>query len=85
MALPSEPVVAHHPEIVAFCRVLSVAPRTHSVRHAECDYTVFCFSDAADAVRFRERWGGEPFDPRDKGKGNEWFKWRKGPSASRRD
>jgi hypothetical protein len=35
------------------------------------------FADAAHAERFRARFGGEPFDPKDRGRGSAWLLWRK--------
>ena len=60
-----------------FCRDLSLAPRGHTVRWGSGDYIVFCFADPAHADRFRERFGGEHFDPRDRGRGNNWYQWRR--------
>jgi hypothetical protein len=60
-----------------FCRVLSLAPRGHSVRRGDKDYVVFCFADRAHAELFQERFGGEHFDPKDRGRGLNWAQWRK--------
>jgi hypothetical protein len=40
---------------------------------------VFCFADAGHATLFRARFGGEPFDPRHRGRGAAWARWRKPP------
>jgi len=47
------------------------------LRRDDVTYRVFCFVDAAHAERFRQRFGGEPFDPKDRGRGSAWFVWRK--------
>jgi hypothetical protein len=60
-----------------FCRVLSLAPRGHSVRRRDADYVVFCFAERVHAELFRERFGGEHFDPKDRGRGSNWVHWRK--------
>ena len=60
-----------------FCRDLSLAPRGHTVRSGNGDYIVFCFADPAHADRFRVRFGGEHVDPRDRGRGNNWYQWRR--------
>jgi hypothetical protein len=60
-----------------FCGDLSLAPRGHTVRWGSGNHIVFCFADPAHADRFRERFGGEHFDPRDRGRGNNWYQWRR--------
>jgi len=40
-------------------------------------YHVVCFANALRAERFREAWGGERFDPKDRGRGSACFHWRK--------
>jgi hypothetical protein len=37
---------------------------------------VFCFAEKSHADLFRERFGGEPFDPSSRGRGNAWNVWR---------
>jgi hypothetical protein len=51
-----------------FCRDLSLCPRGHTFRRDDTDYVVFCFADAAHAQRFRERFSGERFEPKDRGR-----------------
>jgi hypothetical protein len=34
---------------------------------------IFCFADVSHAERFRERFGSEPFDPKDRGRGSAWL------------
>jgi hypothetical protein len=60
-----------------FCRDLSLCPRGYTVRREDIDYRVFCFADPAHADLFRERFGGEPFDPQDRGRGAAWIRWGK--------
>jgi hypothetical protein len=55
---------------------LSVCGRHHSVVKNDEWQTVFCFSDKAHADLFRERFGGEPFDPSSRGRGHSWQVWR---------
>jgi len=43
-----------------FCVGLSLAPRNHSVVIDDRWHVVFCFSDKADAEKFKLRFGGEP-------------------------
>jgi len=47
------------------------------VRRDDVTYSVFCFADVAHAELFCERFGGERFDPKDRGRGSAWFLWRK--------
>jgi hypothetical protein len=59
-----------------FCRNLSVAPRGHSVVKNEEWYKVFCFADPTHADMFLSRFEGEHFDPKLRGRGPSWMKWR---------
>ncbi|MBO0755514.1 MAG: hypothetical protein J2P54_06610 [Bradyrhizobiaceae bacterium] len=78
VAVPADQVAGENYNIKhEFCRVLSLAPRGHSVRRGHTDYVVFCFADPAHAGMFRERFGGEPFDPKDRGRGSHWAQWQK--------
>jgi len=51
------------------------APRQHSVRRDDRDY-VFCFATDTDARCFKALFGGETFNPKDRGHGAKWFEWR---------
>jgi hypothetical protein len=51
-----------------FCDGLSLCPRTHSFRRDDADMLVFCFALRAHADQFRDRFGGEVFDPKDRPK-----------------
>ena len=55
---------------------LSVCGRHHSIVKADQWHIVFCFSDKAHTDLFRERFGGEPFDPSSRGRGHNWQIWR---------
>ena len=55
---------------------LSVCGRHHSVFKDDQWHTVLCFSDKTHAEVFRERFGGEPFDPASRGRGHKWHLWR---------
>ena len=60
-----------------FGDALSLCPRGHCVRHDEQWFNVYCFADAADAEKFTTRFGGEKFDPAQRGKGQNWMQWKK--------
>jgi hypothetical protein len=60
-----------------FCNDLSLCPGGHSVTYEGCWYHVYCFAQAADAERFMRRFGGEKFDPKQRGRGSNWAKWNK--------
>ncbi|YBV97124.1 hypothetical protein M1D80_09570 [Phyllobacteriaceae bacterium JZ32] len=68
-----------HDEIAALAKELLAAPLGHSVRHEGQWYTVYCFTDPESANTFRERFDGVPFNPKDRGKGTDWSRWRKLP------
>ena len=63
--------------IHAFCENLSLCPRGHSVFHDGRRYNVYCFANPIDADAFMRRFGGEKFDPKQRGKGSNWAKWNK--------
>jgi len=60
-----------------FCKDLSLCPRGHSVIHEGAWFHVYCFAEASDAEQFMRRFGGEKFDPRQRGKGSNWARWNK--------
>ena len=60
-----------------FCKDLSLCPRGHSVFHEGEWYHVHCFAEASDAEKFMRRFGGETFDPKQRGKGSNWARWNK--------
>jgi hypothetical protein len=59
------------------CCELSLCARGHTVQRDDIRYHIFCFADATHAERFRIRFGGDPFDSKDRGRGSAWFLWRK--------
>jgi hypothetical protein len=65
----------------AFCARLMKCHRGHSVFFEDRHYTVHCFATRVGAQTFMGRYGGEWFDPRDRGRGINWNKWFKGKSA----
>lgn len=77
VALPADAVHEHFYVVYGFCRGLSLCSRGHTVRREEMEYVVFCFAEAADADLFRERFDGERFHPKGRGRGSEWLMWRK--------
>jgi len=60
-----------------FCKGLSLCPRGHSVMWEDEWYKVFCFAEPVHAERFMARFGGEPFDQRQRGKGVHWARWKR--------
>jgi len=63
-------------EIHEFCKDLSLCSRGHSVFDMEW-FHVYCFVEAADAEKFRARFGGERFNPQERGKGASWARWNR--------
>jgi hypothetical protein len=77
VALHADKVKGVGGEIIReFCRDLSLSPRGRSVARDDGWYVVFCFADPAQADLFRERVGGERFEPKDCGRGHSWHIWR---------
>ena len=64
-------------EIHDFCKHLTLCNRGHSLFHDKEWFNVSCFSDPADADKFRQRFGGEKFNPAQRGKGANWADWNK--------
>jgi hypothetical protein len=63
--------------IYDFDKDLSICPRGHSVFHGGEWFNVYCFAEAADAEKFMQQFGGEAFDPTQRGKGSNWARWNK--------
>jgi hypothetical protein len=40
-------------------------------------FKVYCFKESEHADLFRARFGGETFDPKQRGKGARWARWMK--------
>src|SRR5258707_1001420 len=53
----------------AFCLDLSVCERHYSVFHEDKWWIVYRFADPEHAEKFRIRFGGERFNPKDRGRG----------------
>ncbi len=51
-----------------FCKDLTLCSRGHSVFDGEW-FHVYCFAKPEDAEKFMQHFGGEKFDPRQRGKG----------------
>lgn len=60
-----------------FCKDLSLCPRRHSVFHDDEWWNVYRFAEAEHAEKFMHRFGGEKFDPRQRGKGSSWATWKR--------
>jgi hypothetical protein len=69
-------------EIHEFCADPTLCSRGHSLYHDGQWFHVYCFS-ATDAQKFLERFGGEKFDPAERGSGAGWPSWRKRAPGSR--
>lgn len=72
-----------HEEITVECAGRSRCDRGHAVFHDGSWWNINCFADPADAAWFLKRFGGELFDPRDRGRGTSWARWHKGRAAER--
>jgi hypothetical protein len=59
-------------EIHEFCRDLTLCSRGHALHHDGQWFHVYCFEEAADAQKFMERFGGEKFNPMERGRGANW-------------
>jgi hypothetical protein len=51
--------------------------RGHAVFHDGQWFNVYCFSDPANAEKFTLKFGGQKFDPKQRGKESDWARWRK--------
>lgn len=67
----------------AFCAKLMRCTRYHSVFHEDKHYLVHCFATKAGAEAFLERFGGEWFDPRERGRGVNWSRWNRGSASAK--
>jgi hypothetical protein len=52
-------------------------PLGHAVFRDKEWFHVYCFSDPADADKFLQNFGGEKFNPAQRGKGTNWARWNK--------
>jgi hypothetical protein len=64
-------------EIHEFCKHLSICSRGHAIVHAGEWFNVYCFAKADDAENFMQRFGGERFDPKQRGRGSNRARWKK--------
>jgi hypothetical protein len=64
-------------DIHEFCAPLTLCSRGHSLYHDGQWFHVYCFKEHADAQKFLERFGGEKFDPAERGRGANWARWRR--------
>jgi hypothetical protein len=78
VALPaSASLKGGYAAIHEFCKELSLCSRGHAVFHGGQWFNVYCFSERGDAEKFMQRFAGEWFDPRQRGKGSNWAQWGK--------
>jgi len=78
VALPADFITGPKQQFIEHAKsALGGCPRGHSVRHNDVGYVVFCFASRESADTFRELFNGEPFNPKDRGRGNSWWEWRK--------
>jgi hypothetical protein len=78
VAVPAQQCLGARTTVIhEFCKNLSLCPRGHSVMWEDKWYQVYCFKEPAHAVRFMARFGGETFDPRQRGRGRRWARWKK--------
>ena len=64
-------------EIHEFCKGLTLCTRGHAVFHDGEWFHIYCFEKPEDADKFTQRFGGEKFDPKQRGKGSNWARWNK--------
>jgi hypothetical protein len=55
----------------------AICSRGHSVFHEDKWFNVYCFAEPADAAKVMLRFGGEKFDPKQRGRGSNWARWKK--------
>ena len=78
VALPASACQGEGYKVIhTFCQDLSLCPRGHSVINEGEWFTIYCFAEAGDAVKFIAKFGGETFDPKQRGKGSNWARWKK--------
>jgi hypothetical protein len=78
VALPADRCSGKNTAIIhEFCKDLSLCSRGHSVMREDEWFNVYCFKESVRADLFMQRFGGEKFDPKQKGKGAQWARWTK--------
>jgi hypothetical protein len=60
-----------------FSNDLSLCLRGHAVFHDGKWFNVYCFAEPGDLDKFMQRFGGEKFDPKQRGRGSNWARWKK--------
>jgi len=71
VALPAYRCTGHtYLTMQFFCEAqrLSLCTRRHCYRENDVDMTVFCFAERNHAEKFRDRFGGDFLDPKDRPK-----------------
>jgi hypothetical protein len=63
--------------IQVFCKDLSMCPRGHVVFFGGEWFNIYCFAEAKDAEKFAQRFSGERFGSRQRGRGRSWAQWKK--------
>jgi hypothetical protein len=64
-------------ELIAITSAIAAAFQPASLYHDGQWFHVYCFKEAVDAQKFMERFGGEKFNPIERGRGANWATWRK--------
>ena len=64
-------------EIHEFCRDLTLCTRGHALYYDGQWFHVYCFKELADAQKFLERFGGQKFNPVERGRGANWATWKR--------
>lgn len=80
VAMRGDDLRARFDEIQSAKTELGACARGHTVRHKDEDWIVTCFATPEAAATFRQRFGGVPFNPKDRGKGKRWHVWNRPPS-----
>jgi hypothetical protein len=70
----SEGMGQNYNVIREFCADLSLCRRGHSIVKGDQWHDVYCFAEREHAEKFLVRFGGEWFDPSQRGKGASWMK-----------
>jgi hypothetical protein len=63
-------------EIHEFCQGMTLCNRGHAVFDGEW-FHVYCFEKPENAEKFKQRFGGETFDPSQRGRGSNRARWRR--------
>lgn len=64
-------------EIHEFCKGMTLCSRGHAVYDNGEWFHVYCFAKEADANKFKQRFGGEKFNPNQRGRGSNWARWKR--------